>query len=225
MHLDNHKEQQTCNMMTADSCQNIGAALNYVAEKYTSLSPKGVRHIQNYITEQVNQWVEQSNGKLTAQDIMYGLIRAHIIMQGSGDNARPVDVRYAIEHPMRISQMAYGIHSDDDKVARRMSFLIDMLFDDNKKPLYETQRLFLSALADNLIQSGQADTPAGQSVVKVLLDGMTRSAKEQDSWNAVSLGMTQEATCYLSGGQAMAPRSVATHRSNVQGHTIHLERQ
>ena len=224
MHLDNHKESQTCNVMTADNCQNIEAALNYVAEKYASLSPKGVQHIQNYITEQVNQWVEQSNGKLTTQDIMYGLIRAHIIVQGSGDDVCPVDVRYAVEHPMRISQMAYGIHPDDDKAVRRVSFLTDMLFDDNGKPAYETQRLFLSALADNLIQSSQADTPAGQSVVKVLLNGMTRSAKEQDSWSALSLGMTQEAACYLGGGQTQSPRSVATHRSNEQVHTIHLER-
>ncbi len=213
MHFDNNKDMQICNVMTADNCQNIKAALNYVAEKKLSLSPKGVRHIQTYIKGQVNQWAEQSNGKLKSQDILYGLIRSHVILQGTGKEARPVDMRYAIEHPMRISQMCYGVRAADEKAAERVSFLTDMLFDDNEKPVYETQRLFLGGLVDSLIQSGQADTSAGQSVVKALLDGMKRSAQVPDLWSVFSLGMTPEAVCCLEAGQRMASQVVAGRQS------------
>ena len=224
MSFNNGDEIQISNVMTADNCQNIMAALQYVAEHTESLSTKGIVEVKSYIDKQVKEWAEKSNGKLTQQDIMYGLLRSHIILRGDADESQPVDVRYAVEHPMRISQMRYGVRLGDENAVRRVAFLLDMLFDHDGKPIYETQRLFLGALSDKLIQNEQLDNQTATAMIKELLAGMKRSANRVDSWDVFSLSMTPEALCYLGGEQVLSPRLVTSNRSGIDGKTIKRER-
>jgi hypothetical protein len=228
MHFDGKDDLKIANVMTADNCQNIMAALQYVTEKTKALSPKGLHLVQSYIHEQVAQWAEQSNGKLTEQDIMYGLIRSHVILQNKENEVCPVDVRYAVEHPMRISQMRYGVCADDEKAPYRIALLLDMLFDNNGKPIYDTQRLFLSSLADKLIQDDQTDNQTDnqtvRAMVNVLLNGMKRSANTSDSWSVFSLNMKPEAVCCIGTEQTMMPRLVASNRLALDEKTAKRER-
>lgn len=183
MSFENNEQLKIHNVMTCNNCHNIIAALRYVSENPKSLSLQGVREIQSYITEQIKSWKERSCGKLTHQDIMYGLIRSNMVLHAEGEEVRPVDVRYAVEHPMRISQLRYGVRSGDEQAVLRVAFLIDMLFDKNGKNVYETQRLFLNGLVDKLIQDEREDNLTTNAMVKVLLSGMKRSMNEQDCWS------------------------------------------
>ena len=149
-----HNQSKMCNVMTADNCKNIEAALQYVSETPKVLSSEAVAYVKRYIALQMKMWAEKSNKGLSEQDIMYGLIRSQVVLQGTGhlNNADPVDMRYAVEFPTRIPLMRYGVRSNDDKSVRRMAFLMDMLFDDDNNVKYETQRLFLESLIDKLTE-------------------------------------------------------------------------
>ena len=214
MLFDNNEQLKICNVMTADNCQNIDAALQYVSENSKSLSTKGISQVQRYVAEQVEQWAKKSNGRLTEQDVMFGLIRSNMVLRAEGDDVRPVDMRYAVEHPMRISQMRYGVRSGDNDALCRLRFLVDMLFNADGKPIYETQRFFLSALADKLIQDGRGDNELENAMAGVLLTGMKRSVTS-DAWGTFSPNIAPEALCFLGAEQEMMPRVVIANHPKV----------
>lgn len=220
IYFDNNQSKM-CNVMTADNCKNIEAALKYVTETPKVLSSEAIAHVQRYIASQIKIWSRNSNKRLSEQDIMYGLIRSQVVLQGTGrlNDARPVDMRYAVEFPMRIPLMRYGVRSNDDKSVRRMAFLMDMLFDDANKVKYETQRLYLEALKDKLTESEQENNVSQCGMVNVLLNGIKRSMKESDCWAVSNLDSKTE-----QGHQIVEPRAIVKNYNYIDVHTRNLQR-
>ena len=219
-------QSKMCNVITADSCKNIEAALQYVTETPKVLSSEAITQVQNYIMSQIKNWSEKSNKKLSEQEIMYGLIRSQVLLQGTGDldDTHPVDMRYAVEFPMRIPLMRYGVRSNDDKSVRRMAFLTDMLFDDMGKVKYETQRLFLETLMNKLTEGTQENNVAQNDMVKVLLNGVKRSVKERDCWSVFLLDEKTQSLCGVTGYQVMEPYAIMKKCKPVNMHTQNLQR-
>ena len=221
-----NNQSKMCNVMTADNCKNIEAALQYVAETPKVLSSDAIAHVQRYVASQIKSWADKSNKRLSEQDIMYGLIRSQVILQGAGDlnNACAVDMRYAVEFPTRIPLMRYGVRLDDNTSVRRMAFLMDMLFDDAGKAKYETQHLFLESLTNKLTENNQEKNVSQQGMVEVLLNGIRRSAKECDGWSVFSMDEKNKSVSAGAGDKVMEPCVIVKNIKTIDVNERNLQR-
>lgn len=170
--------QKIYNVMTDDPYQNIEAALRYVLDSNGQISPEKMCVIHEYVRSQCGQWAEQSDKRLNEQDVVFGLIRANVIVQRKDNGVQPISVRYAVEHRARIPLVCYGVHADDNEAVCRMRFLTDMLFDKDNQPIYDNQGAFLVNLLGGIMVDNRHTNQKVEDVSKIILDSVYRLPEE-----------------------------------------------
>lgn len=160
-------------------CKSIEAALHRVETCQDSETQKKSTH---YILDQAEKWSKASDGRLTKQDILIGLVRSCGMIHKSSDERKnePVALKTCVEYPGRVSRISYEVREQDNHLLFRSKFLSGLLMNRSVYPRQEVAGAFLATMANRMILSdtGHKDSLT-QKVAKVFVDAVMELPKEK----------------------------------------------